>query len=129
MLTILCVDDDPRDLCLVTALFQMRGYGVLATSDPHQAMDLAKSVLFELAVLDYNLPRMSGTALARELKRIRPNVPIVLFSGALSIAAEELTAIDEHVQKGESPDALLLKTRHLLKPRATSMHMGSHSPD
>jgi DNA-binding response OmpR family regulator len=102
----------------------MQGYKVLSTSDPRKALDLANSSFFELAVLDYDLPHIRGTALARELKRIRPHVPILLFSGALSIAAEELTAIDEHIHKGESPGALLLTASCLLKPRAQSHAFG-----
>jgi DNA-binding response OmpR family regulator len=125
MSTILCVDDDLSTLSLLASLFKMQGFAVLATDDPRKAMDLAKNILFELAVVDYDLPHMSGTTLALELKRISPNLPIVLFSGTLSIAAEELTAVDEHVVKGETPDTLMLKTRFLLKP-ATGTRVRVH---
>jgi CheY-like chemotaxis protein len=124
MSTILCVDDNPGNLCLVSTLFEMEGYNVLSTSDPRNALDLAKSTFFELAVLDYDLPHINGAELARELKRIQPDVPIILFSGSLSITAEELTVIDEHVCKGETSGTLLLAASCLLKPRTRARACG-----
>jgi CheY-like chemotaxis protein len=114
--TILCVDDNPHDLSLVTALFETQGYFVLSTDDPQEALNWAKGAVFDLAILDYELPSMNGTTLARKLKRISPRIPILLFSGALSIAPEELFAFDEYIAKGESPGMLLFKTRCLLEP-------------
>ena len=72
---------------------------------------------FDLAVLDYELPHMSGIALARRMKSLRPGVPLVLYSGSVSIKDEELGAVDVYVAKGETIDVLLHKLRDLLVPR------------
>ena len=36
---------------------------------------------FDLAVTDYNMPGISGLALARELKNIRADLPVAMASG------------------------------------------------
>lgn len=118
MTKVLCVDDNPLHLCLVTALCETEGYSVICADDPRKAIDLARKSSFDLAILDYELPHMNGTALARKLKRIRPRVRIVLLSGALAIPSEELKEIDEYIAKGESPCMLLSKMRCLTGPQA-----------
>ena len=87
---------------------------MFTAGDPLEAIASAEQTTFDLAVLDYELPNMSGISLAKSLRRIKPLVPLVLFSGCLSITDEELSAVDAHVAKGENIDILLAKVRDLL---------------
>ena len=38
---------------------------------------------FDLVITDYTMPKLTGLDLAREVKRIRPDIPIVLCTGIL----------------------------------------------
>ena len=116
MLTVLCVDDNPKALRLLASVFQMCGYGVLTSDDPWKALELARRTPFDLVVLDYELPHMSGIALARRMKSLRPGVPLVLYSGSVSVTDEELRIVDAYVAKDETIDVLLHKLRTLLGP-------------
>jgi two-component system response regulator RegA len=81
---ILAVDDDET----VLARYE-RGFGqgrtVHKTTDPAVARELVKSVPFDLAIVELRVHRQSGIALARELKRARPELIVALCSGYLSV--------------------------------------------
>jgi len=118
--TILYVDDSPKALRLLSSVFQMCRYVVLTADDPRKALAMAETIEFDLAVFDYQLPHMSGVALARHIRRLRPEVPLLLFSAMVTLPEDELGAVDEVVAKGESLDLLLNKVRRLLKLRGKS---------
>lgn len=113
---LLCVDDDLRFLALFTAVLEAAGYHVVATTEAGKALELATSVAFDIAILDYDMPRMNGAELACRLKQRRCDLPIVLFSGQPSLPAEALKIVDEHAVKGESPELLLQILRQRLCP-------------
>lgn len=115
--TILYVDDSPKALRLLGSVFQICGYTVLTADDPRKALTMTETMEFDLAVLDYQLPHMSGAALARDIRRLRPEVPLLLFSAMVTLPERELGAVDDFVAKGESVDLLLSKIRGLLESR------------
>ena len=49
-------------------------------------------------IADHMLQGTTGSELAREMKKIKPNVPIILFSGTVP---QSLKAVDVYVNKGE----------------------------
>jgi DNA-binding NarL/FixJ family response regulator len=49
-------------------------------SNDREAMDLALKHRPELTILDLSMPVMNGLEVSRELKRMMPTVPIILFS-------------------------------------------------
>jgi len=65
------------------------------------------------AILDYGLPDMTGGEVAREIKRLKPDTPILLFSGANDIPPHECAFVDVVVPKGEGTRALLAILRRL----------------
>lgn len=113
---LLCVDDDPRFLILITAVLELAGYSAVAISAPHEALELATNASFDLAIVDYDMPEMNGAELARRLKQHKCDLPVILFSGNPSLPADALTVVDEHVVKGEGVELLLqvLSARFLL---------------
>jgi len=115
--TILYVDDSLKALRLLSSVFQMCGYAVLTADDPHKALAMAETIEFDLAVLDYQLPHMSGATLARYIRHVKPEVPLLLFSAMVTLPEDELSAVDDFVAKGESVDLLLNKVRRLLISR------------
>ncbi len=126
MATILCVDDSPKTLRLLSSILEWCGYRVLTSRDPDAALRMARLSPFDLAILDYQLPNGNGTSLAKAIKKMKPDVPIMLFSGALPVTTDELDAVDECVSKGESVDDMLYKVRELLQP---SYHQGHTHED
>lgn len=44
---------------------------------------------YDLVVTDYNMPQHSGFAIARELRTLRPDLPVVVASGNITPAMRE----------------------------------------
>jgi len=80
--TILIADDNPKIRQLLCEVFKIEaGYRVCAeASNGAEAITLALQHRPDLIILDMSMPIMDGTAAARELKRIMPEIPIILFT-------------------------------------------------
>jgi CheY-like chemotaxis protein len=80
--TILVVDDDPATLQLVCELLE-RDYIVLRANNANEGLQQSKDCKDEIYLLlsDFEMPVMSGIALANELTRERPNLKVLLMSG------------------------------------------------
>jgi len=83
---VLYVDDDPLMCVMVESLLQRAGYRVTTLEDPQlalarvvDAVDAAERV--DLVVTDFNMPAMSGLALAKALHRALPDLPLIITSG------------------------------------------------
>ena len=82
----LYIDDDESLVLLVTRLLQRRGYRVSGHVDPAAALAELKTdpAHFDLVVTDYNMPRISGLDVAREVREVRPDLPVVIASGFIT---------------------------------------------
>jgi CheY-like chemotaxis protein len=80
--TVLVVDDDAEVLSLAVDILGAAGYTVLSTTDPRQALRLARThpEPLHLLVTDIVMPLMNGMQLATEVQALRPDVKILLIS-------------------------------------------------
>jgi CheY-like chemotaxis protein len=85
--TVFYVDDNPKAQRLLGGLLTACGFRVITESDPLEARASWKRLRFDLALLDYRMPFLTGSQLAKEIKSSAPNVPIVLISGYSTLAA------------------------------------------
>jgi len=83
--TVFYVDDNPKSSRLLTSVLEECGFRVIAKNDPIEALALCQRTYFDLALLDYEMPVMSGSKLAQEIKYLVPDVPVVLISGRSSL--------------------------------------------
>src|SRR5208282_6174336 len=60
------------------------------------ALALCRRTYFDVALLDYEMPLMSGSRLAQEIKFLVPDVPVVLISGRTTLPPAELAFVDAH---------------------------------
>ena len=83
---VLYVDDDDVMGLLAERLLTRMGYKVTYCQDPTQAVNTFREQPneFDLVISDYNMPKMSGLALAKSLRALRPDLPVVITSGHLS---------------------------------------------
>ena len=105
--TILCIDDDGGMLRYQKALLERCGYKVLTADSARQGLQIAAVCALTAVVLDYHLPEMNGHEVATEIKRLRPQVPIVMFSSDDHIPEQALSVVDAFVSKNEAPRRLL----------------------
>jgi two-component system response regulator VicR len=114
MTTIFCVEGNSTALRLQTSLFQMSGYAVLVANDPDTAVELAKKSSFDVAIVDDQFPHTSGIYLAREIRRVKPNVRIVFVSSSVRSVWEDFGGADDYVLEAESFEVLLHKVQNLV---------------
>ena len=83
---VLYIDDDQAIVFLMKRLLERKGYRVSGYTDPNEALAAARAEpgRFDIAVTDYNMPGMSGLEVARALREIRADLPIVLSSGNIT---------------------------------------------
>ena len=81
--TILLVEDEASVRDLVSEILGANGYTVLAAADAGEAEHTARSHRgpIHLLLTDVGMPGTSGRALAEDLRRLRPALPVLLMSG------------------------------------------------
>ncbi len=81
--TVLVVDDEPLLAELAQEMLASLGYEPFGLSSSVQALEEFRRdpTRFDLVLTDEVMPGLTGTALARELRRLRPDLPVVLVSG------------------------------------------------
>lgn len=80
---ILFVDDETMLAHLAEQMLGNLGYRVTAMTDPVLALGQFRNTpdAFDLVMTDHTMPGMNGEALTRELRRIRPDLPVILCTG------------------------------------------------
>jgi len=116
--TILFVDDESSILAGHRLAFEALGYSVLTTDSGTEAMVLLRGHPVDAVVLDYAMTPMNGEEIARRVRREYGNIPIVLFSGCLSLPKSVLDVVDVSIEKGAGPIVLVETLRQLIQPLA-----------
>lgn len=104
---VLCIDDEPAGLLVRSRVLEVNGYTVLATQSGREGLHLFQSHRVDIVVLDYYMPELSGEAIASEMRRMKPDVPIVLLSAFVEVPESTLKLVDRVVVKAQHPDVLL----------------------
>lgn len=78
---ILLADDEPQILGALTEFLEGQGYVVHAVTDGLQALAAIKSAEFTLALLDLQLPGLSGLDLLSQIKARSGETEVILFTG------------------------------------------------
>ena len=88
--SVMYVDDDTALVFLVERLLRRRGYRVSTYTDPQEAAAVLRAdpQACDLLVTDYNMPGYSGVDLLREVRSIRPDLPVALASGYVTAEIE-----------------------------------------
>jgi two-component system response regulator PilR (NtrC family) len=81
---ILVIDDEPDIRDLMDMLLSSAGYEVSTAEDGAVAVERTERDAFDLAVTDLRMPGMSGIDTLVALKRIDPDLPVIVVSGYLS---------------------------------------------
>ncbi len=119
---ILFVDDERMIAYLEQTLLEELGYDVRAFTSSIEALDAFQEEpdAFALVVTDLSMPQLTGTAFAREILTLRPNMPIILCSGFYDADPTErvhILGIRDFVKKPISTEELAKTIRRLLDAR------------
>jgi len=103
---ILCIDDDPAIRSYEKALLERSGYSVTTAASARDGLVLVTTCEFDAVILDYGMPGMNGCDAAFEIKRLRPDLPVILLSGS-EVPTYALAPVDAFILKLEANRMLL----------------------
>jgi CheY-like chemotaxis protein len=81
--SILFLDDEQAIVKMGTAMLERLGYKVTAGTDSLRALEVfsARPDDFDLIITDCTMPNLTGTGFAKAVRRIRPDMPVMLCTG------------------------------------------------
>ncbi|MBI5584734.1 MAG: response regulator [Deltaproteobacteria bacterium] len=77
---ILVVDDEENMLTLLSRVLGKEGYQVTGVPTGEEALIMAGKKKFDLAIVDVLMPEMDGLAVLIKLKKIDPELPVILMT-------------------------------------------------
>lgn len=118
---VLICDDEPNIIESVSYIVKNSGYACLVAEDGEEALDLAKSEMPDLMVLDVRMPKLNGNQVCEQLKNnaATRNIHIIVLTAcgqseghAFSLAC----GADDFMSKPFSPRELGAKIKKILGP-------------
>ncbi|HET9783927.1 MAG TPA: response regulator, partial [Terriglobales bacterium] len=121
--TILLVEDEEGVRAMAGEVLREEGYQVLEAANGEEALALLRRshARVDLVISDVVMPRMGGAALAQELHRSHPGLPVLLTSGHTERALADYGVQSDDIPflaKPFAPAAMLARIRELLRPAA-----------
>lgn len=121
---LLVAEDDPNMGTILKVYLTQKGYTVFLATDGQQALDIYKESNVDACILDVMMPVKDGFTVAKELRRIDKNIPI-LFLTAKSMEADKLKGFeigaDDYITKPFSMDILRQRIHNLME-RSRQQH-------
>jgi len=120
--SILLVDDEAELTEAAKKILEKLGYHVIGKSSSIEALSLFKKapLQFDIIISDLTMPHMTGLQLAREIKRIRIDIPIIILSGYnLDMTVEQINAfgVKDFISKPINRNKLASVVRRVLDGR------------
>ena len=117
---ILIIDDEEllREGC--RRLLEMSGYFVTTAADAEAGLRLALASEYEIALVDFRMPRMTGIEFIRKMQEISPGTDVVMMTGYASIemAVEAMkNGAKDYIAKPFEAEQVLEIVRKLLQRR------------
>ncbi len=113
---ILVVDDEKKMRETLRAILEQQGYEVIVAADGQQALDLCDGSV-SVVITDAKMPNMSGTELLRHLKRLYPDVGVIMItafdSSKLAVEAMKAGSYD-YFSKPFDPERILIVVRKIV---------------
>jgi CheY-like chemotaxis protein len=113
---ILCVDDEIVGTALRAEILREQGYSVVIYHSPLAVLRSDLSI-FDLAIVDFEMPELSGRELLLRMRALGARFPIVLLTGRLNaLSHEDLVLFSRYIDKGMPTHHLLDTIAEFLNP-------------
>lgn len=118
---ILIIEDNDQNRYMATFLLEKHGYEVVCAVDGPAGIELAAKVQPCLILLDIQLPKMDGYAVARELRRnpTMNGIPIVAVTSYAMMGDREKSlaaGCDGYIEKPIDPETFVADVERHLNP-------------
>jgi two-component system copper resistance phosphate regulon response regulator CusR len=115
---ILFVEDEEKVSRFVARGLKAERYAVDIAGDGQMGLDHIRSCQYDLVILDLNLPKLSGTELLRELRKINTTVPVLILTAKDNITDKVKNfeeGADDYLTKPFSFAELVVRIKALLR--------------
>ncbi|TAE50362.1 MAG: DNA-binding response regulator [Bacteroidetes bacterium] len=129
--SILLVEDEPNFGAVLRDYLQMNHFGVFLCKDGDEGSRAFLNHPFSLCILDVMLPRKDGFTLAKEIRQMDPDIPIIFLtarSQKQDIHEGFRSGADDYIAKPFDSEELLFRIRAVLK-RSQSRGQQVQSPE
>lgn len=115
---VLVIDDDDVVLGALGQMIEKLGWKCLKAPTGEIGIDAFKANTVDAVVLDIKLPKMDGFAVLRQLKELKPGVPIIMLTG-LGYEKDQIEkALEQgaagYVSKGMPVKSIIAKIKSVL---------------
>ncbi len=119
---VLLVDDEQRLINMAGQMLEQLGYNVTGVASSTKALALFRQQpqSFDIVITDQAMPEMTGVELAKELTRIRANIPIIIATGFSTVVRAdnaEALGMRGYINKPYRPHELGHAVRKALSSR------------
>ena len=114
---ILLVDDTANVLAVLSDFLKSAAYAILEAKDAQGAIEVVKEELADLALIDLRMPETDGINLMLSLKKTKPHLPVIIYSGypSMNTAIEALKkGADDYIPKPFKLDELSTRIKEAL---------------
>lgn len=101
---VLCVENHVECLDALKDLLEAAGYEVVSATTGSEGVSMLAQQSFQGVLLEYDLPDATGATVRAEMKKIKPDVPVLLFSGVGSQTPLLLRFFDRYLRNADRPD-------------------------
>jgi DNA-binding NtrC family response regulator len=118
---LLIVDDDGAMRQMLESLFREQGFTTEVADSVDAALERVRETEIDVVLSDIKMPGRSGIELVGELRRLRPETPLVLMTafGSIDSAVEAMRAgAFDYITKPFEPEAVLFSIERALERRA-----------
>jgi DNA-binding response OmpR family regulator len=123
--TILLVDDEELLRAGVQEMLEMQGFTVITAPNGQQALLCLNEQIIDLVITDLVMPKMDGIDFVQQLRKVRPDVPVIVVSGSTRNIMErygidtiQVPGADASLPKPFKGVDLVAQIRELLESRA-----------
>jgi len=127
-LRILLVEDEQPLTDALSHLLHKNGYVVEVAHDGKTGLEMAGADIYDLLILDWQLPKLDGLSLLREIRALSIETP-VLFLTAKSLPQDRVNGLDagadDYLVKPFFKEELLARLRSLARRKAKALTAGT----
>lgn len=131
MAAILLIEDDLTFSRILDGFLTKQGFQVAVSHNGKEGIKTFLSKAFDLVLLDYRLPDVTGMDLLQEIKGTSPTTPVIIMTGfndiRTAVKAIKVGAF-EYITKPVNPDELLMVVKQALKKEKNSEKDASTQP-